>query len=146
MGIPDNNRYGFFHVFKSDIKGGTKMTKMNIRWILIGALILIVFTMKGTAPAESVAAIEGQQCSVDEDCPCWGTYNVTATDITAYGIGTASCSESMCDMTYCCDVQPAGEWLRDKPWLWMKENVLFTVLLAALFGWVTFFWPADRRG
>lgn len=121
------------------------MANKNIRWVLLGALVLIVFTMKGTAPAESVAAIEGQPCSEDDDCPCWGKYNYTTTltedEATAYGIGTAKCEAGVCDMTYCFDVQEVGAWMRDHPWGWMKGNILFTVLLVALFGWVIFFWP-----
>ena len=117
------------------------MAKINRKWILIGALILIVFLMRGKVPVESVAAIEGQICSKDADCPCWGTYNKTGTDITAYGLGTANCEAGACDMTYCFDIGSVGEWTRDKPWAWMRENVLFTALVIGLLIWVGFFWP-----
>ncbi len=121
------------------------MANKNLKWILIGALVLIVFSMKGTVPAESVAAIEGQQCINNSDCPCWGTYNFTTSltkdDATAYGIGIASCESGACDMTYCFDIGPVGEWTRDHPWIWMKENILFTALVAGLSIWVLFFWP-----
>lgn len=129
------------------------MEKIGRKWILIGALVLLVFLMKGTTKKEDVAAIEGQPCLEDDDCPCWGEYNYTTSlgeEATAYGIGVARCkkpygaaetTEGTCDITYCFDVEEAGIWMRDKPWEYLKENPLFTVLILGLLVWVTFFWP-----
>ncbi len=117
------------------------MANKNIRWIILAALVLIVFSMKGTVPTESVAAVEGKLCSTDTDCPCWGTYNKTGTDISAYGIGVASCEAGTCNIDYCFDIEPVGEWARDNPWAWIRENALFTLLVAGLLIWVGFFWP-----
>lgn len=129
------------------------MDKQMIKWILIAGLVLIIFSMKGTVKKESVAAINGQPCKLDADCPCWGTYNVTGLggtipteNATAYGAGIANCKipsggvTGTCDMTYCMDIQPVGTWLRDNPWAYLKENSLLTVGIIAL-GIGLLFWP-----
>lgn len=121
------------------------MVNKNVRWILLAGLVLIIFLMRGKVPVESVADIEGQLCSVDKDCPCWGKYNYTTAlteeEATAYGIGVADCKAGVCDITYCFDIQEVGVWARDKPWVYLKENVLFTILILGLLVWVVFFWP-----
>lgn len=121
-----------------------------MKWILIAGLVLIIFSMKGTVKKESVAAIQGQQCLKDADCPCWGTYNYTtslpAENATAYGAGIANCkvpsggTTGTCDMTYCMDLQDVGTWLRDSPWEYLRTNPLFTVgILVVAVGLI--FWP-----
>lgn len=131
--------------------------KQTLKWVLIVGLLLVVFSMKGNVPAQSVAAIEGQPCINSSDCPCWGKYNVTQfgtptgwTDVeqnaTAYGVGLASCRDTgpkinTCDMTYCLDVKPVGEWMRDKPWEYLRTHSLFAVLIIGLLVGTLVFWP-----
>jgi len=121
--------------------------------ILLVLLGVIVFGLQNTTKKENVAAIEGADCIKDEDCPCWGVYNTSLhgippewdqtnpkTNATAYGIGIAKCDDGACDMTWCYDVQPIGEWLRDTPWQWAKENTMLTIgiIITAI---VLIFWP-----
>lgn len=120
---------------------------MDKKWILVALVVLIVFGMKDAVKKESVAAISGQPCLNDSDCPCWGTYNVTAhggtipqANATAYGLGIASCENNKCDMTYCMNIQPVGAWLRDNPWSYLRDNPLITIgvlgLLVAIFAFL----------
>ncbi len=106
------------------------MNGKNMRWILLGVLILIIFGMQNTIPKESVADVEGQVCSVDEDCPCFG--QIEGTGITAYGLGVATCTAGTCDTTYCFDVQPIGEYFRDNQWAWLKGNPVMTLAIIGL--------------
>lgn len=112
------------------------MKMENKRLILIAILAVLVFGMQGTVKKESVAAIEGQLCTIDEDCPCWGEYGTNG--ITAYGIGTARCIDSKCDMTWCYDIEPIADWFKENPFAWMKENVMITFGILAGIGLVLF--------
>lgn len=112
----------------------------NIRWILLAIAVLLIFSMQNISPKEAVADIDGQPCDTDSDCPCWGTYMVTGENISANGIGIASCEDGLCDMTYCVNVVPVGEWVRDNPFNWIKGNPLgFIVFIALLL--TVMFWP-----
>jgi hypothetical protein len=124
--------------------------KQMFKWVMIAGLVLILFSMKNTVPAQSVAAIDNQQCAKDADCPCWGKYNYTTSlpeaNATAYGVGIAHCeipsgeTTGTCDMTYCMDVQEVGTWLRDKPWAYLRDNPLLTIGVIAV-GLGLIFWP-----
>jgi len=121
------------------------MDSKTLRILLGVVLVIIVMGMQNTVKKDSVAAIEGAACVEDEDCPCWGTYNEStnispAENATAYGLGVASCKNSMCDMTYCVDIQPVGTWLKDNPWQWMKDNVVMAFGALALL-LLVLFWP-----
>lgn len=104
------------------------------KWILIGIVILILVSLNNQQK-QSVAAIQGASCMKDSDCPCFGTYNFSTSipkeNATAYGVGVARCSNSTktCDMTYCVDIQPVGEWARDTPFVWVKEHILISALI-----------------
>lgn len=112
----------------------------NMRMLILVAIVLLFLGMQNTVPKEYVSCVgstdpdclgvEGRSCSTDADCPCWGT--VPGTEVTAYGIGTAKCKDGFCDTTYCFDVQPIGEWIRDTPWAWMKDNPLIVMLFIGL--------------
>ena len=108
------------------------MKNINIRWIFLGIAVLLFISMQGTLPKEAVADIEGKPCSEDVDCPCLGEYNYTTIEnATAWGIGVGKCDETnnTCDMTYCVDLQPVGAWTRDRPFAWVKDNILVTFLI-----------------
>lgn len=106
-----------------------KFNKNNAKILLIGLVILIIISIQEPAQKEAVADVEGQSCSVDTDCPCFG--KIEGTSIEAYGIGASTCTDKkVCDTTYCIDVQPVGEWARDHPWQWIKNNPL--IILAAI--------------
>lgn len=110
--------------------------KFDGRLILVAIGVLVILSMQQTIPKEAVADIEGQSCTVDEDCPCWGTYNASTSlsgdAATAYGIGVGRCTNNACDMNLCLDVQPVGEWLNDNPWNWLKTNPLATVVIVVI--------------
>ena len=128
--------------------------KLDSKWILVILVGVLLFSFSGSVlPKESVAAVDGQPCKVDKDCPCMGKYNLTQfpgatiSDInaTTYGIGIADCkietgTIGKCDMTYCVDIQPVGAWLKNNPWDWVKKNSLaaFAILGIVL---VIIFWP-----
>ena len=116
--------------------------KNNMKWILLGAIILIIFGMQGTLPKEAVADVQGQPCAEDTDCPCWGEYTYTdGTPTTAYGIGIGTCTDAgICDVTWCYDVESISNYLRDHPWEWLKGNpsILIGILGLIL---LMVFWP-----
>ncbi len=118
------------------------MAEDRKRLILFGIIILIIIGMKDITPKETVADVEGKSCIVDTDCPCWGEYTtVGGGEITAYGLGTSSCENGNCDTTYCFDVQPIGEWTRDNPWQWLKDNPMMVVVIIGL-TLLIIYWPA----
>ena len=113
----------------------------QMQWIVIAGILLIGYSMMHESlPKESVAAVNGKPCAVDGDCPCWGLYNatrlgatgMTKENMTAYGLGVASCKNLKCDMTWCYDIQPAGAWLQAHPWQWMKDNTMMVFGIVAL--------------
>jgi hypothetical protein len=121
------------------------MKNDNMRWMLLAIGVVIVLGMQQTLPKEVMQKLAlnetaGMACTDDSDCPCWGTYEVGGADISAYGIGTSRCIDNVCDITYCLDVQPFGEWARDNPWEWLRTNPLATVGLAGLL-LLVIFWP-----
>lgn len=132
--------------------------KKNIKWLVAGILILVVFGTQNTLPKEAVADVNGVACNADEDCPCWGKIETQSID--AFGIGVSQCidcsqagnqnltgcniggytSTLRCDTTYCFDIQPLGEYVRDKPWAWLKNNPLMTAAIIGL-GVLLIMWP-----
>jgi len=115
--------------------------KKNIKWVILVIAALLIFFMKGTTviPKEAVADIEGQQCAEDADCPCLGKYNITQfgsslseEEATAWGIGVGDCKNNACDMTWCADLTPVGEYIEEKPWAWVKDNMIIAALIAGL--------------
>ena len=116
------------------------MKNNNTRIILIGIIVLVFISMYTTMPKEAVADIEGKPCSTDADCPCLGNYTVGGTNIPATGIGVGECIDWACDMTYCIDVAPVGEWIKDNPFAWIKEHILLTIVLIGLIVLVAM-WP-----
>lgn len=113
------------------------MANKNMRWILLGVLVILFFGMQNTVPKEAVADVEGQACNVDEDCPCWGELS-DGTE--AFGIGTATCDEGVCNIDYCFDVEPIGDWLKDNPLQWLRDNTLVAAAMLVLL-LVVIFWP-----
>lgn len=105
-----------------------------MRWVLL--LIAILLIMNPPLPKEAVADVEGQACTEAADCPCFGTYG----DGTNYGIGVGSCTSGACDMTYCVDLQPMGEYV----WSHIKDfttnNLGWTLAIIGLLLMVIF-WP-----
>lgn len=131
--------------------------KLDMRWILLGVLALILFGMQDTVPKEAVADVYGEPCAVDDDCPCWGKYNVTGQDISAYGLGTSKCvdcgltynsdedvcngtTQKVCDTRWCFDVEPVADWTRDHPWQWLKSNPMIMVGIIGITLLIVF-WP-----
>ena len=139
-----------------------KFDKNTSRILLIGAIILIFFGMQNTLPKQTVADVEGLACTKDtakKDCPCWGEIKDGPE---AFGIGVGSCIDCSigknqnrtgcikadnpggmaCDMSYCFDVQPAGEWMRDKPLAWATDpsNVTIVIGIIGLL-LLLIFWP-----
>lgn len=112
------------------------MAKTNIRWLLLVLAIVLILGMRTTAPKLAVADIEGRACSTDDDCPCWSEGG--------RGIGIGDCEDRKCDMTYCLDVQPVGEWLENNPWQWVRNNVAISLLISGLLV-VALFWPKDKK-
>jgi len=130
----------------------------NLKWVIAGVLVLIVFGMQNTLPKEAVADVNGVACTADKGCPCWG--KIKDQNIEAFGLGISKCidcskpgnqnltgcktggytSTMRCDTTYCFDVQPLGEYTRDKPWAWLKNNPLITAGIAGL-GLLLVLWP-----
>lgn len=129
------------------------MEGKQLKLVLIAALIILLFGLSNTVKKESVASVEGQPCVRDKHCPCWGEYKVEqrggtipVDNATTYGLGVGQCidcglakytnrtacekvghvSGMVCDMTWCLDIQPTGEWLRENPWEWMMENSVIT--------------------
>ncbi len=139
------------------------MKNNNMRWVLLAIAVLLIFSMRDTIPKEVVADMEGLSCTEDtvaEDCPCWGSIEDGPE---AYGIGVGRCidctkesnvgldactlrasvgntGDLACSMQYCFDVQEIGEWTRDTPFAFFKDNVLFTVLIVGLLIMVIM-WP-----
>ena len=113
--------------------------KENFRLLLIGVIVLIVIGAQDNIPKRAVADVEGKACVVDEDCPCWGKLK---DNTEAFGIGAASCSEETktCDTSFCVDIQPAGEYLRDKPFQWVKDNIMLTLGIIGLLVMLAY-WP-----
>lgn len=128
------------------------MANENMRWIILGIAVLMIFSMytNASVPKEAVADIEGKACAAASDCPCIGVYNttkyptsgLTETQAHTYGIGVGSCRETAntCDMTYCMDMQPVGTWLTEHPWTWLKTNPMYAVAILGLLLLVVF-WP-----
>lgn len=136
--------------------------KKNMRWVLFGVLVLIVFGMQNTLPKEAVADVDGFTCTEDSDCPCWG--ELEDQEIDAWGVGVAHCTDCSnpknqnltgcittnfggpytsglhCDTTWCADIEPVGIFLRDNPWAWLKDNPL---IMAAIVGLIILVvtWP-----
>lgn len=131
------------------------MDNKTMKWILIAAIVLIVFGMRGALPKEGVPDVTGQPCLTDDDCPCFGDYTYpSGTNTTAYGVGLSSChtcsqaditgnksieacdgrniNDKVCDTTWCYDVEPWAEWGRDNPWQWLKDNPIITLGIVAL--------------
>ena len=106
--------------------------KENIKYLLIGAIILIVLGAQDTLPKRAVADVEGLACVENKDCPCWGKLENNKTE--AFGIGVASCREDVktCDTSFCVDVAPVGQYLKDNPWKWVKDNIVLTLGIIAL--------------
>lgn len=101
---------------------------MKFKWEIVGLAILAILLLNFSgfiipSNAQSVVDVEGKECSVNTDCKCWGTTK----GATAYGIGAGQCKNDICDMTYCIDVQPVGEYLRDHPFAWIKSHILITL-------------------
>ena len=118
------------------------MKKQNLRYILIGAVILIFIGMQDTIPKRAVADVEGRACIEDKDCPCFG--KIEGTDIESFGIGVASCDENTktCDTSFCVDVQPVGVWAKNNPWQWVKDNILVVLgIIGVLYALVL--WPSQ---
>ena len=131
----------------------------NLKWVIAGVLVLIVFGMQNTLPKEAVADVNGVSCTADEDCPCWG--KIETQNIESFGLGVSRCIDCSqlsnqnltgckkapsytsglhCDTTYCFDVQPIGEYARDNPWAWLKNNPLITAGIVGL-GLLLLLWP-----
>ena len=117
--------------------------KKNIKWVILAIAVVLIFYMKGAAviPKDAVADIEGETCVLDADCPCLGKYNVTQygsslTDdqATAWGLGVGNCKNGACDMGYCADLTPAGEWFKEKPMAWAQTdyNIIYVFAVAGL--------------
>ena len=115
--------------------------KKNIRWVILILAAILLFSMKSTStiPKDAVADIEGQYCEADEDCPCLGRYNetqygsdLTEEEATAWGIGVGSCENNACDMTWCADLEPVGDYIRDNPWAWVKDNIVIAIAIVGL--------------
>ena len=119
------------------------VTKKNLTIILIVLIVSIIIGIQEPAQKQAVADIEGQACSVDSDCPCWGELE---SGVEAFGIGTASCNENTltCDTTFCVDAQPVAEFVRDNPWQWLRTNPL---ILFALIGLIVLilYWPKLKK-
>lgn len=129
------------------------MQNDNIRWLILAIGIVLLFSLQGTVPKESVADIVDKPCSVDLDCPCFGLYNGTATgygeDYTTWGIGAGRCvdatdtTQGVCDTTYCVDMEPMGTWLRDNPWAFIRDSpIALTIALIMIV--IGIWWP--KRG
>jgi len=115
--------------------------KKNVKWVILLIAAVLLFSMKGTTviPKEAVADIEGQQCEADADCPCLGKYNVTQFDsdlteeqATAWGLGVGDCKNNACDMTWCADLTPVADYIEEKPWAWVKDNIVITLAIVGL--------------
>ena len=114
------------------------MKNKNI-FIIVMLILIVVTFINPSTQKQAVADIEGQPCIEDEDCPCWGKYNVTQfsstlpeDNATAYGMGLASCVDGFCDVTYCVDVKPVGEWVRDNPWKYLRTNPVMLIFIILL--------------
>ena len=115
--------------------------KKNVKWVILIIAAILFFSMKGTTviPKEAVADIEGQFCEANEDCPCLGKYNVTQfgsslteEQATAWGLGVGSCETNACDMTWCADLTPVGEYIEEKPWAWVQDNIVIAMAIVGL--------------
>jgi hypothetical protein len=108
------------------------------RVILLWVIIIVLFMFANKAPTFSVADIEGNDCTADDECPCWGEY--TEGGERAYGIGVGKCVNSTCDMSYCIDVEPVKEWARENPFAYFKENPGFFIVVIGLL-LIVIAWP-----
>lgn len=124
------------------------MKNEQIKWILLGIAVFLLITNYGKAPKLATAHIHGQPCNESKYCPCWGEYEQHVFDVVfnetwhnrSIGIGFGTCnltgvpvgSLGTCDMTFCIDAQPAGAWLRDNPWAYLKERPAIHLLIIGL--------------
>ncbi len=132
-----------------------KLEKKYIPWILVAAVVLIIFSQQNTIPKEAVSDVNGVSCKVNKDCVCMGTFNTGTKNVTNFGIGVGSCvncgltknqnltgctgfnSGLHCDTGYCIDLVPIVEWTRDNPLHWLKSNTIW--LLVIVGGLIIFF-------
>ena len=114
--------------------------KENMRLLLIAAVVLIVLGSQNALPKRAVADVEGLACKTNTDCPCWGKLKDNSTE--AFGIGVSTCREDVktCDTSFCVDVQPVGEYLKNNPFQWIKDNLVLSLGILALLISVAF-WP-----
>ena len=111
------------------------------RVAFIVLLVLLIIGLQGQLPKKAVADVEGQACTTNKDCPCWGEL-VSGEE--AFGIGTATCDEGTktCDTSFCIDVQPVGQYLKDEPLQVIKDNIVLTIAIVGLI-LLTIAWPAQ---
>ena len=96
--------------------------KQTISWIFAIIAVFILFNMSTQTPKLSVADVEGRSCITSDDCSC----------LSEGGIGSGACTNNKCDMTYCVDVKPIGDWIQDNPWQWIKSNILAFLAIVGL--------------
>lgn len=106
------------------------INKNTAKKLLIVLIILLIFAIQEPSLKQAVADVEGQACTVDIDCPCWGQY--MEGEIVAYGLGSSLCTEGTCDTTFCLDIQPIGQWFVDHPWQGLKNNPMILIIIIAL--------------
>jgi hypothetical protein len=104
------------------------LKQINYWWIVLAFAIILFMSINHTPSMQSVADIEGTACNSDDDCLCWGS--VDGTDV--YGIGTGRCISGACDMTFCIDIQPVGDFFVNYPFRWFKENIVLALGLIIL--------------
>ena len=114
------------------------INKNNAKILLFVLIGLLIIGIQEPVQKQAVADVEGQSCSVDTDCQCFG--KIEGTNITAYGIGASNCEKGKCDTTFCVDVQPIGEFIRDKPYTWLKNNPIMIIWIIGLILLVAY-WP-----
>ena len=107
------------------------MIDQNKLWksvgIAVGIFLLLgllgIGNKTGISP-QAIGTPEGAVCSADKDCECWSE--------AGKGVGVGNCVNSKCDMAYCVDVQPLETWFKDKPWAWVKNNLVLSLGIFAL--------------
>ena len=109
-----------------------KLNRNTFLWIAVAFIALMYFSQMNTIPKEAVADVEGKYCVENKDCTCLGKFEEQGTTYTtqAWGIGVGQCVNNACDMGYCIDVEPIGDWMKDNPLHWLKSNPIW--LLAGL--------------